>query len=226
MCSDKVLEFGRRHILPGDVVNKDVLEVGSRVVQDPSLTLRHHVTSLGPRRYWGVDIIDGYGVDEICSAEAAVDRFGEESFDLVIATELLEHVQDWWTVVSALKRLLRTGGVLLVTTRSEGFPYHGWPEDHWRYSVDDIATIFSDLRIESLEPDPKEPGVFLKARKGVDFVEHRPNLALYSIILGRRSPNVSVLRRKLFVSRYGLRYGIPPRLPTRVRATLRRALGR
>ena len=226
MCSDKILEFGRRNISRSEVEGKDVLEVGSRVVQDRSSTLRHQVTDLGPNRYWGIDIIDGYGVDEICSAEKAVDRFGEDSFDVVIATELLEHVRDWKTVVSVLKRLVRPGGILIVTTRSEGFPYHGWPEDHWRYSVDDFAVIFSDMDVLALEPDPKEPGVFMKARKRAVLVERKPELDLYSIILGRRTGRVPLVRTRLFVTRYRLRYGIPRVLPAPVRVRLKRALGR
>lgn len=55
MCSDKVIEFGARVLSADDVAGKDVIEVGSRVVQDPSMTLRHHVESLEPRSYWGIE---------------------------------------------------------------------------------------------------------------------------------------------------------------------------
>ena len=157
MCSDEVLEFVAAQLEADEVAGRRVLEVGARVVQDPSLSSRHHVTSLGPSEYLGVDAEAGIGVDEICWAEDIVGRFGEQSFDVVIATELLEHVADWRPVVENLKQVLHDGGVLVVTTRSEGFPYHAWPHDHWRYSIDDFRQIFADMQIETLVSTRRSP---------------------------------------------------------------------
>ncbi|MCW2933034.1 MAG: hypothetical protein JWM19_3996, partial [Actinomycetia bacterium] len=61
------------------------------------------------------------------------------------------------------------GGVLVLTTRSEGFPLHGYPEDWWRFSVEAMGAILqaAGLDVERLEPDPDpaSPGVFARARK-------------------------------------------------------------
>lgn len=226
MCSDKVILFGQQSLPIEDVTGRSVLEVGARVVQNPSMTLRHYVTSLGPRSYLGIDIEDGYGVDEICAAENAVERFGAESFDVVIATELLEHVREWWIVVSVLKQLVRRGGVLLVTTRSEGFPYHAWPHDYWRYSLDDFKRIFADMRIERLKPDPKEPGVFMLARKPDGFVEHTEHFPLYSMIARGRALQVGKLRERTFVTMMGARRAYQRRVPEPARMRVNRALHR
>ena len=72
-----------------------------------------YVDSLGPARYVGVDIRIGPRVDEVVDASDLVQRIGSASFDAVFTTEMLEHVRDWRTVVSNLKRVLRPGGVLL-----------------------------------------------------------------------------------------------------------------
>ena len=48
----------------------------------------------------GVDIVQGIGVDEICSADEILDKYGKVSFDIIISTEMLEHVKDWRKVVS------------------------------------------------------------------------------------------------------------------------------
>lgn len=227
MCSDKVIEFGARVLSADDVAGKDVIEVGSRVVQDPSMTLRHHVESLEPRSYWGIDVIDGYGVDAICSVEGALDEYGEESFDVVIATELLEHVEHWRPAVQTLKRLVKREGVLLVTTRSEGFPYHGWPHDFWRYSLEDFERIFVDMQLEALEPDPKEPGVMMLARKPQTFRERTLHFPLYSVIAGERVLRVGPVRRELFAAVMGGRRAyqrvVPERARQRVNRVLRRA---
>lgn len=184
MCSPACLEFGRSALLETEIRGKNVLEVGAL---DVNGSLRSFIESHRPASYTGVDIAPGPGVDLLCDVTALIDRFGRESADLVICTEGLEHFLPWRMAVSHLKGVLATGGVLLVTTRSEGFPLHGFPYDFWRFSVGDIQAIFSDLIIERCEADSDQPGVFFKARRPASFRE--VSLAaheLYSIVRLRR----------------------------------------
>jgi len=81
----------------------DVLEVGSR---DVNGSVRPLVEQADPARYVGVDIEEGPGVDEICDASDLVDHFGSEQFDVVLSTELLEHVQDWRQAVRPARKAL------------------------------------------------------------------------------------------------------------------------
>ena len=183
MCHSSCIAFGTRILDETQVTRKRVLEVGS---YDVNGSLRPTIEAHGPYEYVGVDIAPGPGVDLLCDAGDLVERFGAESFDVVVATELLEHVRDWRSVVSNLKRVCRRGGILVVTTRSTGFPYHAHPADYWRYEVDDFRTIFDDLDIVALERDEADPGVFLAARKPETFTERDlDNIALYSIVGGR-----------------------------------------
>lgn len=168
MCNRACLQFVKDRLVPDEVSGKRVLEVGS---MDVNGSVRYMVSALKPSEYIGVDIVPGGGVDQLLDAGKLVSTFGEESFDAVFSTEMLEHVRDWRLVITNLKQVLRAGGVLYLTTRSEGFPYHAWPEDHWRYSVKDMTMIFSDMEALEVISDPSEPGVFVKARKPVNFVE-------------------------------------------------------
>jgi SAM-dependent methyltransferase len=129
--------------------------------------------SLDPAEYIGVDVEIGEGVDEICSAEDLTEHFGECRWDLILCTEVLEHVWDWLTVVSNLKRALATNGRLLLTTRSFGFHYHPYPCDFWRFELIDICEIFSDLKTISLQKDPESPGVLLYSSRSPVFSEKR-----------------------------------------------------
>lgn len=184
MCSDAILEFGKINLKPEDAKEKSVIEVGS---QNLNGSLRSIIEAMSPSSYLGVDIESGSGVDEICTAEALVERYGVEKFDLVVSTEVLEHVKDWKTVISNLKNILKPNGILLITTRSIGFAYHSAPFDFWRYQVSDMEAIFSDLKIEVLEKDPEHPGVFLKARKPLEFKENNlSDYQIYSIIKHNR----------------------------------------
>jgi SAM-dependent methyltransferase len=180
MCNEACLEFGRANLRDQEVRGKFVLEVGAL---DVNGSLRPLVMAFGPAKYVGVDLQLGPGVDEICNAEDLVARFGAESVDVLISNELLEHVRDWRPVVHNFKQVLKPGGILLVTTRSRGFPYHGFPHDFWRYEPADFQTLFADFAIEVLERDPLAPGVFLKATKPLTFREvDTRGYALYSVL--------------------------------------------
>ncbi len=189
MCTPACLEFTRTALDRDEVHEAEVLEVGSR---DYNGTVRALIEPHGPKSYVGLDMLDGPGVDVVGDAGQLVDRFGAEAFDVVIATELLEHARRWREVVNALKEVLRPGGLLVVTTRSKGFPFHGCPDDFWRYEAHDFAVIFDDLLIDRLElDDPRTPGVLLRARKPeIYHQKDLKNYRLYSIIARRRVGDV------------------------------------
>jgi SAM-dependent methyltransferase len=159
---DSVMTFGTEVLTAAHVYGKSVLEVGS---MDVNGSLRGHVISLGPSSYVGVDFMAGAGVDVICDASCLEQRFGTEAFDVVISTEMLEHAEDWRGAISAMKNVLRPGGVFLLTARGPGFPLHGYPHDWHRFTVQDFGRVFADFEDCSLRNDPQYPGVLLLARK-------------------------------------------------------------
>ena len=221
MCNAACIEFGRTHLTRDEVLNKKVIEVGSL---DLNGSLRTDVENLGAASYLGVDVVRGPGVDEICDINELHSRYGAESFDVVLSTEVLEHVRNWHHAVSNLKRILRPNGILLLTTRSQGFPYHGYPHDFWRYEVDDIRTILSDLSIEAIRTDPLSRGVFVKARKIAGFSERNlDTVDLYSIVTHRRCREVTEF--EIFVCRckYNLRLLVRKFRAARVKSSARRA---
>ncbi len=176
--NESCLNFVSRS-LAKDLTGCNVLEVGS---YDYNGTVRPLFENTPVACYIGVDITEGPGVDRVCSVHDLSKNFGVGTFDLVISTELLEHVDDWRSAIQEIKAVTRTGGTLILTTRSKGFPYHGYPYDFWRFGIDDFRQIFADCDIELLEADPTEPGVFLKARKTDRPSTKLSSLALYSIL--------------------------------------------
>jgi SAM-dependent methyltransferase len=139
--------------------------------------------------YIGVDVSSGKYVDMIVPAEKLVEKFGENAFDVVISTEMLEHVFDWKTVIDNLKRILKPNGTIFITTRSFGFQYHGYPFDFWRYEPEDMKHIFADFEIQYLHYDAETFGVWLKAKKPSTWRPSESNLnyELYSIAIGKKS---------------------------------------
>lgn len=185
MCHASDIVFVWDSIERHEIEGRRVLEVGSRIVNG---SVRPSLERMNPREYVGVDIEEGPGVDVVLDAVDLEERFGRGSFDVVISTEMLEHAWDWERSVRAMKAVCKPGGLLLITTRSEGFPFHAFPHDHWRYSLEDFEAIFADTEILTLQPDPGAPGVFLKTRVPSDFrlldLRTRP---LYNIVLGRKA---------------------------------------
>jgi len=72
--------------------------------------------------------------------------------DLVLCTQVLEHVADPARAVSEMARVLRPGGICLLTTHGTWF-YHPDPEDYWRWTPAGLARLFreagfADVRLE------------------------------------------------------------------------------
>lgn len=210
MCDAEVIEWFIDDALdnPDDFRDKKILEVGSRYVNGG---VRHLIEKIcSPKEYIGVDMQEGKGVDFVVPAEESLDYFGEESFDVVITTEMLEHVQDWRLVIGNLKKIVRPEGLIFITTRSYGFPYHEFPYDQWRYSETDIKQIFSDFRIvEVKQQRSTSPGVFLKAIKPKNYKNtDLSKISLYSMATGKRTINAQsvTIKRKgmLTLCKFGL----------------------
>ena len=218
MCSPWDLETVKKALTPSDVMGKRVLEVGAL---DVNGSVRGDIVALGPAQYVGIDIRPGPGVDVICDAGDLVARFGENAFDLVISTELLEHARDWRRIVSNIKRVTKPDGLLIVSTRSYGVDFHRRPFDYWRYEKDDFTAIFSDVLVEDLKLDPTDPGLLIKARKPARFVERDlDDIALYSILRRRRQRNHRRRDFVIFSFRYRLVRLLKDLAPKRYRAAI------
>jgi len=169
-----VLAWFRTALSADEVRGKRVLEAGSYNVNG---SVRPLVTALGPEDYIGVDASAGPDVDQVIDCTALIETFGASSWDVVISTEMLEHVEDWRSSIRNLIAVVAPGGLMMVTTRSPGFPYHPFPGDYWRYTAESLRRVFSNARLEILEiiEDPQDPGVFVKVRKPDDWQPQRGN---------------------------------------------------
>lgn len=200
MCNASSVIFGAVNLSEKEILAKRVLEIGSC---DVNGSLRKLLERWKPAEYIGIDIEQGPGVDQVCSVDQAVERFGARRFDAVVSTEMIEHVADWRKAVSNIKNLCAPGGIILLTTRSAGFAYHAYPHDFWRFEVEDMRAIFSDCVIEKIEADAQEPGVFIKAVKPADFSEKDlSGYELYSIIERRRVKEIDEEKLAAFRKSY------------------------
>lgn len=81
-------------------------------------------------RYLSMDIIETPLVDIVCNAEAML--LDDSAVDIVICTQVLEHCDYPQKIIDECYRVLKPGGVLIITVPSV-FPEHGYPADRWRF---------------------------------------------------------------------------------------------
>lgn len=77
----------------------------------------------------------------------------DEILDIIVCTEVLEHVLDPFSAIKEVYRLLKPGGVLLLTVPFN-FRIHGPLPDCWRFSehgLRELLKIFSTVKIESID---------------------------------------------------------------------------
>lgn len=161
-------EFCKKNILEEEIEKKSILEIGAYNVNG---SMRDVILAYNPSKYIGTDIRMGKGVDIICSAENILEVYEKESFDFIICTETLEHIKKWQKAISNIKNVCVPEGIILLTTRSKGFPYHEYPNDYWRFEISDMENIFFDCKIKIIENDQQIPGVFIKVKKPLDYLE-------------------------------------------------------
>jgi SAM-dependent methyltransferase len=67
----------------------------------------------------------------------------DASFDVVLCLQVLEHVPDPAAAVRELRRVVRPGGRVLLSTHGI-YPFHPNPDDLWRWTHDGLAKLFRD----------------------------------------------------------------------------------
>lgn len=89
--------------------------------------------------YVGVDSGDNPDADVRGTIEDL--PFDDDSFDVVVCTQVLEHCNDPALAVSELHRVTRPGGCALVSTHGVQ-AYHPSPVDHWRWTHSGLERLF------------------------------------------------------------------------------------
>lgn len=114
-----------------------IWEVGSYLVpgQEDLADLRQLFPG---KEYVGLDMRPGLGVDRIENIEHL--NAPDESAGSILCLNTLEHVQDIYAGARELHRVLRPGGLLVVTTPFE-FVIHDYPGDYWRFTPQALALL-------------------------------------------------------------------------------------
>ena len=89
-------------------------------------------------RYLGADLIGNTEADLTFDAAGRLD-LADAGCDLVLSSQVLEHVPDPAAYLAEARRVLRPGGRLLLSTHGV-WPYHPDPTDFWRWTSEGLKT--------------------------------------------------------------------------------------
>lgn len=104
-------------IAPQFFENRRVVEIGSL---DINGTIRKFFENC---QYVGVDVGPGPGVDIVCEGQHYAGD--SNSFDVAASAECFEHNPHWIATFANMLRLVRPGGLIIVSCATTGRPEHG-----------------------------------------------------------------------------------------------------
>lgn len=183
-----VLEFTERVVKERGLnsPNNDVLIVGSLDVNGSVRPYFDKTNSVV-----GIDLFEGPGVDHVIDAHRLLDYpsleklFGipypetyTHHFDVIVCTEMLEHDDEFWTTLSNIATLLKTGGHFILTARGarrgvegkqhgESMWEHAYPDDYYRFMPNVVPKLLRLAGCETIEDlqDPYYPGFLALGRR-------------------------------------------------------------
>ena len=96
-----------------------------------------------------LEIEAGEGIDYVGSVEAL--PLDDNSLDLVVTQEVLEHVENPFKAMTEIARVLRPGAIAYIQMPFT-IGYHGCPNDYWRFThqgMEQLAKI-ANLEVEEI----------------------------------------------------------------------------
>lgn len=102
---------------PAFFKNTKVLEIGSWIANDSIRKFFYEC------EYIGADIAPGPGVDVICSGELL--NYENNYFDIAVSCECFEHNPEWIATFNNMYRMVKPGGLVLMTCATIGRGEHG-----------------------------------------------------------------------------------------------------
>lgn len=142
MLTKKVLAEKLEAFYQAAATDKKTLDIGSRKGRHSAYFSNIVTIDIDPK------------ADPDIVADAHELPFADESFEVVLCREVLEHVKEPTVVLKEIKRVLKPGGTLYLSTRFL-FPLHEIPNDHWRFTKYCLEELFSSFNGVTIKEETK-----------------------------------------------------------------------
>jgi SAM-dependent methyltransferase len=144
-----------------------ILDVGGRALTEGSDRSYQSIFAEVDSSYYIADIVDGVGVTHVMPGPYTL-PFLDDTFDLIVSGQTLEHVKNPFRSVEEMVRVLKPGGYIALIAPSAG-PRHD-VIDCWRFMDDAFAAIAEETGLKTILDyvDLKAPDE--RSRKWADHV--------------------------------------------------------
>lgn len=142
----KMEYFKDRYLNPSEELN--ILDVGSF-----DKTGNYNYGQILNQKNWtytGIDLRDGHNVDIIIEDAYNWEEIEENSYDVVVTGQALEHMEFFWLTMKEIDKVLKPGGLCCVIVPSTG-PVHKNPLDCYRFNEDGVRSLVKYVNFEILE---------------------------------------------------------------------------
>lgn len=120
-----------------------ILELGTRRA-NPSLVTSRKEHFKNYSEYIMSDYKEGLDVDVIADIHELTKTFGEESFDVIFACSVFEHLKYPQLGAHEIMKTLKINGLLFIQTH-QTFPLHAYPSDYYRFSRKALEALFPKI---------------------------------------------------------------------------------
>lgn len=100
--------------------------------------------------YHRADFVKVAGIDFTVSEDSLVPEAQSGDYDLVLSTQVLEHLSSPTNYLQETMRVLKPGGTLVITTHGT-FPEHGVPYDYQRWTSDGLSRLVIQTGFENIQ---------------------------------------------------------------------------
>ena len=129
----KILDFGSQSISD---------HIGAKVVLN-KMNINYE--------YTGLDIEKGNNVDMVLEDPYLFKEIPDSTYDVIISTSVLEHVEFFWLTYLEILRILKPEGRFDLNVPSNG-DFHRWPQDCWRFYPDSGNALINWAKRNNLKP--------------------------------------------------------------------------
>jgi SAM-dependent methyltransferase len=125
-----------------DFLNRHAAECRGRFLEFGDPYYRRLFDQAHIQQYDVFDVTPGPAVTIVSDIQDCPD-VADNTYDVIVCTQVLEHVANPFRAAAELWRILKPGGRLLLTVPA-AYPYHGVPRDYWRFSRDSLLLLFGE----------------------------------------------------------------------------------